>query len=154
MARRIKSRKRRHLGNRTFGAGNTKNRRGKGNKGGKGRAGWHKHKWLQTIKLGLHKSRKIGFFSPQKKLVEHHLGEISKQISLGKWPQENGFYKIDLGHAGKVIATGEINFPAEVKAGAFSEGAAKKIEKAGGRVIAGFPSKKESSASADANKGE
>ena len=50
MARRNTSRRFKHRGNRTHGGGNTKNRRGKGNRGGVGRAGYHKHRWLHTIK--------------------------------------------------------------------------------------------------------
>ena len=120
MARRIKSRMTRHLGNRTHGAGNTKNRRGKGNKGGKGRAGFHKHKWLQTIKLGLHKPLKHGFHSRFAKPVEFTLSEISRQISLGKWQKEGSVYKVLLGKSAKVLSTGALEFPAAISAGSFS----------------------------------
>lgn len=51
MPYRIKSsKKRKYAGNRFYGAGNAKNRRGKGNKGGKGRAGIRTHKWFKKIK--------------------------------------------------------------------------------------------------------
>ena len=51
MARRFESRKKKkYAGNRTFGAGNKKNRRGKGSRGGVGRGGYHKHRWFHTIK--------------------------------------------------------------------------------------------------------
>jgi large subunit ribosomal protein L15 len=40
-----------YLGTRTRGAGNTKNRRGAGSKGGKGRTGSKKHKFNQYVKL-------------------------------------------------------------------------------------------------------
>ncbi len=134
MARRRKSKKSKHLGNRTYGAGNTKNRRGKGNKGGKGNAGAHKHKWLRTIKLGLHKPLKHGFHSRFAKPVEFTLLAISKKIASGKFAQEGGKYKVDLGKTAKVISTGSIDFPAMVWAGCFSEKAAEKIKAAGGEA--------------------
>ena len=40
-----------YLGTRSRGAGNTKNRRGAGCKGGKGRAGSKKHKFQKYVKL-------------------------------------------------------------------------------------------------------
>lgn len=135
MARRIRSRKSKHLGNRTYGAGNTKNRRGKGNKGGKGNAGAHKHKWLRTIKLGLHKPLKHGFHSRFAKPVEFTLSEISKKICLGECKQEGGKYEVHLGKKGKVISTGSIDFPAMVSAGSFSAKAAQKIKAAGGEAV-------------------
>lgn len=137
MARRIKSRKSKHLGNRTFGAGNTKNRRGKGNKGGKGNAGFHKHKWLRTIKLGLHKPAKHGFHSPYAKPTEFTLSEISRQIALGKWQKQadGGKYLVHLGRKAKLISTGSLDYPAVVSAGAFSEQAIEKIKSAGGEAV-------------------
>jgi large subunit ribosomal protein L15 len=45
MTVRKRKRKNRYRGHRTHGAGNTKNRRGAGNRGGRGRAGSHKHKF-------------------------------------------------------------------------------------------------------------
>ncbi len=131
VARRIKSRKRKHLGNRFFGGGNAKNRRGKGNKGGKGNAGHHKHNWLRTIKLGLYKHRKYGFFSHAKKLSTVTLEELVKEIAAGKYSQEAGAYNIVLRDA-KVVGSSEFPFKAVVSASAFSEGAAKRIEAAGG----------------------
>lgn len=135
MARRIRSRKSKHLGNRTFGAGNTKNRRGKGNKGGKGNAGFHKHKWLRTIKLGLHKPGKPGFHSRYEKPSEYTLAQISRQISLGKWQKQGEKFSVDLGRKSKVISTGSLDYPALVSAGAFSKQAAEKIRSAGGEAV-------------------
>lgn len=133
MARRIKSRKRKHYGNRTFGGGNTKNRRGKGNKGGKGHAGYHKHKWLHTIKFEGTKSKKIGFRNPTSKvIIVTSLKELNNEIAKGKWAKDaSGVFQINLGHS-KVLGNGSIDFKANVSAGAFSKNAKEKIEKAGG----------------------
>lgn len=142
MARRIKSKKSKHLGNRTYGAGNTKNRRGKGNKGGKGKAGAHKHKWLQTIKLGLHKPLKHGFHSRFAKAVEFTLSEISRQISSGKWQKEGGQYKVVLAKNSKVLSTGSLQYPAMISAGSFSPKASDKIKSAGGTAVELAPAAK------------
>ena len=45
MTVRKRKRKNRYLGQRSHGAGNTKNRRGAGNRGGRGKAGSHKHRF-------------------------------------------------------------------------------------------------------------
>ncbi len=124
MARRIHSRKSKHLGNRTFGGGNTKNRRGKGSRGGKGRAGYHKHKWLLTIKLGEHKPPKKGFKSGRKKTVEVTLAEIQAM------PEQ----EIVLKNA-KVLSNGNLTRSVKVTATAFTAKARQKIEAAGGQAI-------------------
>lgn len=134
MARRIRSRKRKHLGNRTFGAGNTKNRRGKGNRGGKGRAGYHKHKWLHTIKFeGTNKRARgaHGFYNPAHKChAALSLGQLSKKLS--SFPKDDaGVYQIVLPGA-KVLSGGSLQVKAHVKARGFSEKARQKIEEAGG----------------------
>ncbi len=136
MSRRIKSRKRKHLGNRSYGGGNAKNRRGKGNKGGKGNAGFHKHNWLRTIKRGEHKNRKYGFSSVRSKLMTVTLEQISTGIAAGKYPVENGMAKVLLPPGSKVVAGGKLLGRAFVHASSFSEGARKKIEDAGGKAEA------------------
>ena len=124
MVRRIASRKSKHLGNRTFGGGNTKNRRGKGCRGGKGRAGYHKHKWLQTIKLGLHKPPKKGFKSGRRKLAEVTLAKIEAM------PEQ----EILLRNV-KVLSNGNLTRSVKVHAAAFTAKAKEKIEAAGGQAI-------------------
>ncbi|MBI5036355.1 uL15 family ribosomal protein [Candidatus Micrarchaeota archaeon] len=134
MARRIKSRKSKHLGNRTFGGGNTKIRRGKGNRGGVGRAGYHKHRWLHTIKYeGTNKKAKglHGFSNPTRKdFATVSLGQLSKRVGSFKQNTE-GFYEIVLPRV-KVLSGGEFQFKAIVKAERFSAKAKEKIEKSGG----------------------
>ena len=136
MARRIHSKKRKHLGNRTFGGGNTKNRRGKGNRGGVGRAGYHKHKWLHTIKYegtnkrdrGMH-----GFVNPTRKEYSIiSLETLSSQIAVGKHkPNADGVYEIVLPKT-KVLSNGSIKHKLLLKASAFSKNAVEKIKAAGG----------------------
>ncbi|MFA6048957.1 MAG: uL15m family ribosomal protein [Candidatus Micrarchaeia archaeon] len=143
MARRIKSKSRKYLGNRTWGAGNAKNRRGKGSKGGKGRAGYHKHKWLQTIKRGEHKPDNKGFLNVVKKAVETvTLEEILLKAQENFWPKDEkdaSAISVDLAKKGarvKVIGNCEFPIKANVSAGYFSKGAFEKIQASGGKAIA------------------
>ena len=124
MARRNPSRKSRHLGHRTFGGGNTKNRRGKGCRGGKGRAGYHKHKWLQTIKRGEHKPPKKGFVSGRKTLEETTLAKIEAM------PEQEIVLKNT-----KVLSNGNLTRSVKITATAFTAKAKEKIEAAGGQAI-------------------
>jgi len=138
MARRIKSRKRKHLANRTYGGGNTKNRRGKGNRGGVGRAGFHKHNWLRTIKFeGTTQAQRgdKGFRNPTtRKLKEMGLNALERKIHSEKIaPAANGVYSLSLPGV-KVLSDGSVTLKLDAKAGAFSKKAAEKIKNAGGSV--------------------
>lgn len=136
MARRIRSRKFRHRGNRTHGSGNKKNRRGKGNKGGVGRAGYHKHRRMHFIKLegstkrdkGLH-----GFTNPAKKVYATvSLGQLQK--SIDKFPKnDQGVYQVVIPRT-KVLSGGQLSAKAHVTAYGFSAKAKEKIENAGGTI--------------------
>ncbi len=143
MARRIHSKKRKHLGNRTFGGGNTKNRRGKGNRGGVGRAGYHKHKWLHTIIYeGTNKRDRgeHGFTNPtRKEYLIISLETLSNQITAGKHaPNADGVYEIVLPKT-KVLSNGPIkcklSHKLSIKAHGFSKNAVEKIKAAGGNAI-------------------
>jgi len=136
MARRNVSRRFKHRGNRTHGGGNTKNRRGKGNRGGVGRAGYHKHNWLRTIKEeGTNKKDKglSGFTNPTRKVYRQiSLEQLDKDIiSLKYQKSDAGVYQVSLPNT-KVLSGGAITQKAAVKAYAFSAKAKEKIEKAGG----------------------
>ncbi|MEM4255296.1 MAG: uL15 family ribosomal protein [Candidatus Norongarragalinales archaeon] len=137
MARRVKSaKKRKYAGNRSFGGGNAKNRRGKGNRGGVGRAGFHKHNWLRTIKQGeKNKSERgeQGFFHSQGAMQEVTLEQISQKIAKGEIKEADGFYPLELPRA-KILSNGKLAHKLDVKAKAFSAKAKEKIEAAGGKV--------------------
>ncbi len=140
MARRIKSTKRKYLGHRTYGGGNTKNRRGKGSKGGKGRGGFHKHKWLQTIKRGEHKPENKGIKNGRQradyKVVT--LENILESAQKGAYAKEGDALVANLAEKSKkikVLGNGAFALKANVTAHAFSKSAKEKIEKAGGKAI-------------------
>lgn len=138
MSRRVKSaKKRKYAGNRSFGGGNAKNRRGKGNRGGVGRAGFHKHNWLRTIKMGETNKRDRGeqgfFHKGRVYLQEVTIEQISNKIAKGQFKQTEGFYVVELPKS-KILSNGSISQKAEVKAKAFSAKAKEKIEAAGGKA--------------------
>ena len=137
MARRMKSKSRKYLGNTTHGAGNRKNRRGKGSRGGVGRGGYHKHRWFQTLKYEGPSQTEAGFFSPNRKKFDVvKLNDLVRDVSLGKHAASGDkTYTIDLvrkGKAVKVLGNGRVPFKLNVKANVFSASAKEKIEKAGG----------------------
>ncbi len=122
MPYRIKSsKKRKYAGNRFYGAGNAKNRRGKGNKGGKGRAGIRTHKWFKKIKEEGTKVPK-GFvnFNPS------HLKEVTT-FTLDNMKGTDFILK----HA-KIIYKGELTRKVNVTAVKYTEKAKKAIEAKGG----------------------
>ncbi|MBI5225063.1 uL15 family ribosomal protein [Candidatus Micrarchaeota archaeon] len=139
MARRIKSKSRKHYGNRTFGAGNTKNRRGKGSRGGVGRAGFHKHKRLHYLVTEGPSTTAPGFVNMGKRpIMEIGLNDVSRQIEKGKFKQEAGLYDANLLRKGKfvkLLGNGEFKYKASIKVDSFSKSAKIKVEKAGGKLI-------------------
>lgn len=144
MVRRVRSRTRKYAGDRTFGGGNKKNRRGKGSRGGRGRAGYHKHKWMHTIKYEFHElmMKHKGFHNvTSRKIKTITLEEINKLVERGKMDKnqkseknERLLTELSLPNQ-KVLATGFLLHPVKITASAFSAGAKQKIEKAGGSAI-------------------
>jgi large subunit ribosomal protein L15 len=117
-------------GSRTMGWGQIGQHRGSGSRGGFGRAGLHKHKWIYTLKyepkhFGRHGFRTI---HPEKKIIN-----ISQLAELAFKSGD----KIDLSSMGidKLVGKGKINFAIEVRVKEASKLAIKKIEEAGGKVI-------------------
>jgi large subunit ribosomal protein L15 len=134
MARRHRKRSRKkYLGSRSCGAGNIKNRRGKGSKGGKGYAGSHKHKWTYIVKYEPEHFGKSGFVPPRREgKKEINLWEINKMIGRGDFKKdESGKFAVEL-KGYKVLGAGKLDFPAFVKASTFSKCAASKIKSFGG----------------------
>lgn len=139
MARRVKASKRKHYGNRTFGKGNKKNNRGKGSRGGVGRGGYHKNKWMHTLKTEGPSQTEPGFVNQARKHVAVvPLSRLAAQIQSGKFAQTQGAYGIDVTGKKtfvKVLGNGPFPFKAAIKANAFSAGAKERIEKAGGSAV-------------------
>lgn len=114
-----------------MGAGNTKNRRGAGSRGGRGKAGARKHK---TSTFGV-KSKKYRF-KAMPKMKEINLGELNSKldylVSKGKVKKEGNKYIVDKKSGyGKVLSRGETEKEIVLKINA-SIDAVKKIVAAGG----------------------
>ena len=128
-------------GSRTVGGGCSKKRRGAGHRGGRGQAGGHKHHWSWIVKYDPKHFGKYGFKRPQKLIKRPetvnlaYLDEkIPELLESGVAVEENGMIVIDVTELGfeKVLGSGRLTRPVHVKAYEFSEGAAEKIEEAGG----------------------
>lgn len=121
---------RKYLGTRSWGAGNIKNRRGAGDRGGVGRGGI-KAKWTHKVVYEKDSIGKVGFSRWRAtKLDEINLGGISKRLESVKEEKP----KIEL-RGYKVLSNGVLAKPAEIKASGFSKKAVEKIRRAGGEAI-------------------
>ena len=143
MVVRRKKKYRKFRGHRSYGKGRHKRARGAGSRGGRGKAGMHKHKWTYTVKYEPEHFGKRGFTRPKevvRKLKGINLKEldklVEKLIEEKAVEEENGKIKLNLLKLGyeKVLGSGKITKPLIVEAKAFSEKAKRKIEEAGGEV--------------------
>jgi large subunit ribosomal protein L15 len=134
MAKRQGKRNRKFNGSRNHGKGNAKNRRGKGNKGGWGRAGMSKHRFTYVTKHErdfMSHGGRFGFVSVRaKRLPTMNLYEIDQLAQKGKLESREG--KAYFEFSGKILGSGAITKPVTIRALSFSEGAKEKIAKAGG----------------------
>jgi len=133
--RHAKRAKKKYHGSRSWGAGNIKNRRGKGSKGGKGFGGGQKNKWLHMI---VHEPDHYGVpgFSPVQSQVHKmptlNLGQIGEMAGRGKLKKQGEKFTFDF--KGKVLGAGRLAHPIVITADAFSAGAQEKIKNAGGEA--------------------
>ncbi len=140
MVFRKKRKVRKFRGKRSYGYGSHKKHRGGGSRGGRGKAGMHKHKWSYTVKYEPDHFGKRGFKRPiaaAKKVKPINLRHL-EALAAGK-------KKIDLTKLGynKVLGAGRIRAAMEVVAEAFSKKAIEKIEAAGGKAVIFEKPKKE-----------
>ena len=138
--------KRRQRGTRTHGGGTQKNRRGAGNRGGRGEAGRRKHEIHGKAPLG-----KTGFTRPpelQEEVREVDLQTLDEEapfLAAQGLAEETEFgYRIDArdvaedGHEAdvvKVLGSGQVRHQLEVVADDFTESAAERIEGEGGDAV-------------------
>jgi large subunit ribosomal protein L15 len=129
-------------GSRTCGGGSHKKRRGAGNKGGRGMAGGHKHKWTWIIKYMPDYFGKYGFKrhpSLVKQLETINVGELEEIVlkNPDKFEKEEDKFVVDVIELGyeKVLGKGKVTIPMIVKAVEVSEKAKEKIEAVGGEVV-------------------
>ena len=130
MVVRKEKRNRKYLGTRRWGVGNIKNARGKGDRGGVGRAGARKHNFTYMTSHAREEMHKKGFHPwNQKRLDQINLMQISLMVH-GKDSKN----EIEL-HNCKVLSNGTLTKPIKIKASKFSEAAVEKIKAAGGEAI-------------------
>lgn len=131
-------------GSRTVAGGCSKKRRGAGNRGGKGKAGGHKHHWTWMVKFDPKHFGKYGFKRPQgaaqvfNPVNVDFLDENSdKLLSQGIATEEDNKIIIDVTELGynKVLGKGKISKALTIKAPQFSKSAISKIENAGGEAL-------------------
>jgi len=131
-------------GKRSYGYGSHKRHRGGGSRGGRGKAGLHKHKWTYTVKYDPEHFGKHGFKRPPeivKKIKAINLKEldqlVEKLIEDKLVEREGDKIKINLLKLGyeKVLGSGKITKPLIIEAKFFSKQAIKKIEEAKGKAI-------------------
>ncbi len=117
-------------GTRTCGKGNTKNKRGKGSRMGRGSVKRGQRNKLHIIKYEPERLYKKGFHSLKKKPKAINLKELEKLV-------KEGSLEVDVTKHGyeKVLGAGTISKPLAIKAHYFTEKAKEKIEKAGGKAF-------------------
>jgi large subunit ribosomal protein L15 len=131
-----------YRGSRTCGGGTHKNRRGAGNRGGRGRAGINAHHFVKWYKeMGGPVFGKNGFSnSSQTTVTVIDVGIIDQIIpsllAQGIAKNEGDVIVINAADMGieKVLGSGKVTKKMNISAQAFSESAKAKIEKMGGKT--------------------
>jgi large subunit ribosomal protein L15 len=131
-----------YRGSRTCGGGTHKNRRGAGNRGGRGRAGINAHHFVKWYKeMGGPVFGKDGFSnSSQTTVTVIDVGIIDQIIpsllAQGIAKNEGDVIVINTADMGieKVLGSGKVTKKMNISAQAFSESAKAKIEKMGGKT--------------------
>lgn len=144
MVVRKKKKVRKFRGKRSYGYGSHKKHRGGGSRGGRGKAGLHKHKWSYTVKYAPEHFGKRGFKRPKGivKRVESinlkELDQIAEKLLEKKLAEKEGDkIKINVSNLGfqKVLGSGKLTKPLIIEAKYFSKLAIKKLEKSNGKAV-------------------
>ena len=121
-------------GQRKHGHGDTKNRRGGGSRGGRGKAGSHKHKYTKYFAtFGTEKKKVKG----KQELESLNLDQIQqflpKWVAEGKAVQSAGEITVDARKAGfsKIVARGQLHSKVVFENAKASKRAAEKLGKSG-----------------------
>ena len=144
MVVRRKKKSRYYRGSRTHGWGRVGQHRRSGRKGGRGMAGYHKHKWSWTIKYAPDLFGKHGFtrhpsIVPAWRII--NVGRLDEMVDellvKGLARIEEGKVHVDITQLGfnKLGGTGRVTRPLVVKTVEATEKAVEKVRTAGGEVI-------------------
>lgn len=130
-----------YRGSRTCGGGTHKNRRGAGNRGGKGRAGHRDHRHTHFWLAGEFHNGKHGFFQQNASKVNAiDVGKLDQMVdnlvACGAATLEGDIFTIDAEQIGidKILGGGKITHKLNITAKEFSESARSKIEESGGQA--------------------
>ncbi|MDN7012357.1 50S ribosomal protein L15 [Methanoculleus sp. FWC-SCC3] len=130
-----------YRGSRTCGGGTHKNRRGAGNRGGRGRAGQRDHRFSHFYLKGEIANGKHGFINKTSVPVSAlDVGEIDQMAEAllreGLATQEGDIIALDAAELGieKVLGGGRVTHKMSISAREFSERARAKIEEMGGQA--------------------
>jgi large subunit ribosomal protein L15 len=139
----VRIKKKRRRGERTY-HGSHKKWRGGGSRGGRGKAGMHKHKWSYVVKYEPNHFGKRGFKRPlavskkPKAINLEELEKISEKLLAEKIAEREGekikINVLKLGYE-KVLGKGKITKPLVIEAKIFSKKAVEKLEKSGGKAV-------------------
>ncbi len=133
MPPRKQRRKKKYLGKRRCGRGNVKNRRGSGNRGGRGMAGVDKHKWTWAMAHQPDYYSKHGFVNPtRKRYPTINLYEINQMALNGKLEEKEGKYVFEF--KGKVLGRGKVTLPLSIKALSWSKNVERKLAEVKGEI--------------------
>ena len=132
-----------YRGSRTCGGGTHKNRRGAGNRGGRGRAGINAHHFVKWYKeMGGPVFGKDGFYNQTTTDVAAiDVGALDQilpsLVAQGIAKQEGDAVAINVADMGieKVLGSGKVTKKINISASSFSENAKAKIEKMGGKAL-------------------
>lgn len=131
-------------GSRTIGGGCSKKRRGAGHRGGRGKAGGHKHMWSWVVKFDPDRFGKSGFKRPLKTINKpetinlDYLDDNAEKLVEKELAEKKGKkIIIDVTQLGydKVLGNGKITKALTIKAKEFSKSAIRKIEDNGGEAV-------------------
>ncbi|NLA39546.1 MAG: 50S ribosomal protein L15 [Methanomicrobiales archaeon] len=130
-----------YRGSRTCGGGTHKNRRGAGNRGGRGRAGQRDHRFSHFYLKGEVSNGKHGFINKTSVPVSAlDVGAIDQMVEIllqeGLATREGDLIVLDSTELGidKVLGGGRVTRKLCISARAFSEMAREKIEEIGGQA--------------------
>lgn len=133
-----------YRGSRTHGWGRVAQHRRSGRKGGRGRVGYHKHKWTWVMAYARDWYGKHGFtrhpsLVAQKRII--NVGELDEKIEellkVGLAKLEGDAIRVDIAELGfnKLGGKGKVTRKLVVAAPEATENAVRKLEEAGGALI-------------------
>ncbi|MBT8508008.1 50S ribosomal protein L15 [Methanomicrobiaceae archaeon CYW5] len=131
-----------YRGSRTCGGGTSKNRRGAGNRGGRGRAGHRDHRFSHFLIANDVHNGKHGFVNKNpSRLTALDIGEIDQMaddlVATGKAALEGDVIVIDAGQIGidKILGGGQVTKKMNISALSVTDRARQKIEENGGQIL-------------------